>query len=183
MLIDSESIIKKLNLQEHPYEGGNFKEIYRSSILVSYEETSLEDKQDIYSTDNERKYLKKKLRPASTLIYYLLNKNQFSPIHRVKNDEIWHFYLGSPLIIYILGDEQYPTTVKLGNNLEDDESCLHYVIRKNSWFCAEVENKESFSLVGCTVSPGFDFEDFELGKKSELLVLYPQLKSIIEKFS
>lgn len=173
-MIDSELIIKKLNLQEHPYEGGNFRETYRSSDLVPYDEPLMTN-QDIY--------LKKKLRPASSLIYYLLNKDQFSPIHRVKSDEIWHFYLGSPLIIYILGDKQYPTIVKLGNNLEDDNSCLHYVIRKNSWFCAEVENKESFSLVGCTVSPGFDFEDFELGKKSELLTLYPQLESIIEKFS
>lgn len=173
-MIDSKLIIKKLNLQEHPYEGGNFRETYRSSDLVSYNE-SLMTNQDIY--------LKKKLRPASSLIYYLLNKDQFSPIHRVKSDEIWHFYLGSPLIIYILGDKQYPTIVKLGNNLEDDNSCLHYVIRKNLWFCAEVENKESFSLVGCTVSPGFDFEDFELGKKSELLILYPQLESIIERFS
>ena len=181
-MIDSELIIKKLNLQAHPYEGGNFKEIYRSPVLVSYDEASATN-QNIHSMDNKRKYLKKKVRPASTLIYYLLNKDQISPIHRVKNDEIWHFYLGSPLIIYILSAKQFPIIVKLGNNLEDDESCLHYVIRKNSWFCAEVENKESFSLVGCTVSPGFDFEDFELGKKSELLIHYPQLKSIIEKFS
>jgi uncharacterized protein len=181
-LTDSELIIKKLNLQEHPYEGGNFRETYRSSDLVSYDE-SLMTNQDIPCMDMKERSLKRKLRPASSLIYYLLNKDQFSPIHRVKSDEIWHFYLGSPLIIYILGNKQYPTKVKLGNNLEDDNSCLHYVIRKNSWFCAEVENKESFSLVGCTVSPGFDFEDFELGKKPELLILYPQHELIIEKFS
>ena len=181
-MIDSELIIKKLNLREHPYEGGNFRETYRSPVLVSYDE-SLVTSQDISSIDKKEKFLKTKLRPSSSLIYYLLNRDQFSPIHRVKNDEIWHFYLGSPLIIYILSDKQYPTTVKLGNSLENDDSCFHYVIRKNSWFCAEVENKESFSLVGCTVSPGFDFEDFELGKKSDLLILYPQLKSLIEKFS
>lgn len=182
MLIDSELVIRRLNLQEHPYEGGNFREVYRSAVLVSYDELSGTN-QNIHTVINQGKHLRKKLRSASTFIYYLLDKDQISPIHRVKNDEIWHFYLGSPLIIYVLDDKQYPTRVKLGNNLEDGETCIHYVIRKNSWFCAEVENKESFSLVGCTVSPGFDFEDFELGKKSELLVLYPQFKSIIEKFS
>lgn len=181
MLIDSEFIIKKLDLQAHPYEGGNFKETYRSTVFVSYNKLLMYNK-DMDQTDSKRNS-DRELRPASTLIYYLLNKNQFSPLHRVGTDEIWHFYLGSPLIIYILSDEQYATIIKLGHNIEDDDCYLHYVIRENSWFCAEVEDKESFSLVGCTVSPGFDFSDFELGKKSELLSVYPQHQSIIEKFS
>lgn len=182
MLIDAEFLIKKLNLQTHPYEGGNFKETYRSTVFVSYDKLPIHNNEDLYSA-KRKEHPERKLRPASTLIYYLLNKSQFSPIHRVRNDEIWHFYLGSPMIIYILSDEQLPTIVKLGNNLEDDKCCLHYIVRENSWFCAEVDDKESFSLVGCTVSPGFDFADFEMGKKSELLALYPQHESIIEKFS
>ena len=180
-MIDSEFLIKKLNLQAHPYEGGNFKETYRSSVFVSYDKLSGHNN-DIYSTYS-KKHSERKVRPASTLIYYLLNKNQFSPIHRVRTDEVWHFYLGSPLIMYILNDEQYPTIVKLGHNIEEDGCYLHYVIKENSWFCAEVEDKKSFSLVGCTVSPGFDFADFELGMKSELLTAFPQHRSIIEKFS
>lgn len=182
MLIDAEFLIKKLNLQAHPYEGGNFKETYRSSVYVSYDKLSKNDNKDLYST-SRKEHPEGKLRPASTLIYYLLDKNQFSPLHRVRNDEIWHFYLGSPLIMYILSDKHLPTIVKLGNNIEDDDCSLHFVIRESSWFCAEVEDKKSFSLVGCTVSPGFDFADFELGKKSELLALYPQHETIINKFS
>ncbi len=181
-MIDAEFLIKKLNLRAHPYEGGYFKEIYRATDLVSYTESLLSNQ--THSSIMSKKNFVTQTRPASTMIYYLLNKNQISPIHRVKNDEIWHFYLGSPLIMYILNEEQNPTIVKLGNNLkDDDESCLNYAIKKNSWFCAEVYNKESFSLVGCTVSPGFDFEDFQLGNKTDLLLQYPQYTSIIEKFA
>lgn len=181
-MIDAEHLIRKLDLREHPYEGGYFKEIYRATDLVSYDELLLSNQ--TRSSIPKKKRFRTKTRPASTLIYYLLNKNQISPIHRVKNDEIWHFYLGSPLIIYLLNDEKYPTIVKLGNNLEDgEEYCLNYAIKKESWFCAEVYNKKSFSLVGCTVSPGFDFEDFQLGNKTDLLLQYPQYSSIIEKFA
>ena len=70
-----------------------------------------------------------KIRPASTLIYYLLVGNQYSAIHRVKSDEIWHFYLGSPVTIHIINEDRISPRIQLGNNLENGEN-IHYVVTK-----------------------------------------------------
>jgi predicted cupin superfamily sugar epimerase len=117
-------------------------------------------KKDENKISKEKTY-PKKIRPISTLIYYLLVGTQYSAIHRVKSDEIWHFYLGSPVTIHIINDEHISPRVQLGNNLENDDN-IHYVVTKDTWFCAEINDKTSFALMGCTVSPGFDYEDFEL---------------------
>ncbi len=131
---------------------------------------------------SEEKTYPEKIRPASTLIYYLLVGTQYSAIHRVKSDEIWHFYLGSPVTIHIINEERISQRVQLGNNLENDEN-LHYVVTKDTWFCAEINNKTSFALMSCTVSLGFDFDDFELGNRDKLLLQYPQHKDLIERFT
>jgi len=179
--IEADDLIKKLNLKEHKFEGGYYKETYRSLDVVSYGVES-------YSTlpDNDSNstniLVNTKSRPSSTLIFYLLKGNQFSPLHKVNQDEVWHFYLGSSLTLYLLDENEMITMVKLGNNISD--GCLfHYVVKKNTWFCAEVDDKTSFSLLGCTVAPGFEFDDFELGIKSDLLTSFPQHKSIIDKFA
>ena len=142
---------------------------------------------DFITRNMDMRFLKRpphpeKIRPASTLIYYLLVGNQYSAIHRVKSDEIWHFYLGSPVTIHLINEDHISPRIKLGNNLENDEN-IHYVVKKDTWFCAEVNNNMSFALMGCTVSPGFDFEDFELGNKDKLILQYPQHKDLIERFA
>lgn len=178
-MINAEFIIKKLELEKHTHEGGYFKESYRSPDIISIDKFHNKNHENKIS---EEKTYPKKIRPASTLIYYLLVGIQYSAIHRVKSDEIWHFYLGSPVTIHIINDEHISPRVQLGNNLENDDN-IHYVVTKDTWFCAEINDKTSFALMGCTVSPGFDFEDFELGSKDKLLLQYPQHKDLIERFT
>jgi uncharacterized protein len=157
----------------------DISESYRSPDMISNNE--FHSKKQEYEIYEESPY-PEKIRPASTLIYYLLVGNQYSAIHRVKSDEIWHFYLGSPVTIHIINDEHTSLRVQLGNNLENDDN-IHYVVTKDTWFCAEINDKTSFALMGCTVSPGFDYEDFELGSKDKLLLQYPQHKDLIERFT
>jgi uncharacterized protein len=178
-MINAEFIIKKLQLEKHIHEGGYFKESYRSPDIISNDKSH--DKKHESKISEEKTYTKK-IRPASTLIYYLLVGTQYSAIHRVNSDEIWHFYLGSPVTIHIINDENISPRVQLGNSFENDDN-IHYVVTKDTWFCAEINDKTSFALMGCTVSPGFDYEDFELGSKNKLLLQYPQHKDLIERFS
>lgn len=178
-MIDAEYIIGKLGLKMHVFEGGYFKESYRSPDVISY--SGIHNKIHKNEISKEAFFLDK-MRPASTLIYYLLVGNQYSAIHKVKSDEIWHFYLGSSVTIHIINEDLISPKIQLGNNLENGEN-IHYVVTKDTWFCAELTNKSSFALMGCTVSPGFDFEDFELGDKDELILQYPQHRELIERFA
>jgi predicted cupin superfamily sugar epimerase len=145
--------INHLNLQPHP-EGGFFKETYRSSEKIS----SLPER-----FEGTRNF--------STAIYFLLRSEDRSVFHRIKSDELWHFYQGSTLSIYVLTDEGM-TIHKLGSNPEQGES-LQVVIPANCWFGAKVESLNEFALCGCTVAPGFDFQDFEMADRNELLKKYP----------
>lgn len=177
MNTDVRHIIDKLNLTEH-IEGGYFKETYRSNIMVTYESHTICDNK-IHSNTNVSS---QPIRPLYTLIYYLLVNDQFSAFHKVRNDEIWHFYKGSSVTIYILDESNSTLKIKLGNDFDGD-NYLHYLIKGNTWFGAELNDKSSYALMGCTVSPGFDFNDFELGRKIELLQKYPQHKEIIQRLT
>jgi len=157
--------IEKLNLIKHP-EGGYFKEIYRSNEII------------------DQNHLPERFRGTrclSTSIYFLLKGDKFSAFHRIKSDEIWHFHAGTALMIYIIDENGELSVLKLGSNYEKEEQ-FQITIPKESWFAAKVINKNSFSLVGCTVAPGFDFTDFELGKKDELLQKYSQHKELLDLF-
>jgi len=179
IMIDAEYIIGKLGLKMHAFEGGYFKESYRSLDMIS--NNGFHNKKYEHEISKETP-CPERMRPASTLIYYLLVGNQYSAIHRVRSDEIWHFYLGSSVTIHIINEDLISPKIQLGNNLENGEN-IHYVVTKDTWFCAELTNKSSFALMGCTVSPGFDFEDFELGDKGELILQYPQHRELIERFA
>ena len=157
--------IEKLDLRQHP-EGGFFTEVYRSTRYVNLPEY-----------DGPRS--------VCTAIYYLLIGDQFSFFHRIKSDEIWHFYTGSSLSLQIIEEEEKKislTEIKLGSNIDNTET-FQAVIKSGSWFAASVIDHESYSLVGCTVSPGFDYRDWEIGQLQTLKRLYPQYKSVIEKYA
>ena len=154
--------INKLKLQKHP-EGGYFNEIYRSGEM--FEASVLPER---YMGD----------RAFSTSIYFLLDGKDISTFHKLQSDEIWHFYDGSPVRIYIITPERALEERVLGYNLDNNET-LQTVINKDSWFGAELVDKSSFCLVGCTVSPGFDFQDFEMGKRELLLKEYPEFSGTI----
>ncbi|MBI9037170.1 MAG: cupin domain-containing protein [Bacteroidales bacterium] len=157
--------IEKLNLQKHP-EGGYFKEIYRSKEIIK------PNALPPYFDGN---------RNISTSIYFLLKSEDFSSFHKIKSDEIWHFYQGSPLTIFLIINGKI-VKLLLGNNLDNGES-FQQIVPKNSWFAACVNCPNSFSLIGCTVAPGFNFNDFEIAKRKELLSNYPSLHEKINKLT
>lgn len=164
--MNAEYLIEKLGLQQHP-EGGYYRETYRC--------------QDLINTDNSLIRYDTK-RNASTAIYYLLKGQDFSAFHRLKSDEILHFYSGSSLIIHLINPQGEYIQKKLGSNLANEET-FQIVINHGDWFASQVGQPDSYSLIGCTVSPGFDFADFELGNRDELGKLYPQHQTIIHQFT
>lgn len=161
-----DKIIKTLDLEPHP-EGGYFKETYRSAGEIKEDRLN-----PIYK--GKRNY--------STCIYFLLTSNNFSAFHRIKQDEIWHFYDGSPIRLHIISEMGVHSEYIIGRNFSTGET-PQLIVSGGSWFAAEVINKNDFSLVGCTVSPGFSFEDFELISRKELILKFPEHKSVITKFT
>jgi len=117
-----------------------------------------------------------------TSIYFLLRGDNFSAFHRIKSDEMWHFYEGSSVVIHVLTSVGEYREVKLGRNLEKGE-LPQIMVNAGDWFGAEVIDKNSYALVGCTVAPGFEFEDFELGSKRKLLSEYPKLRELIDRLA
>lgn len=121
-------------------------------------------------------------RPFSTAIYFLLPHGNFSAFHRIKSDELWHFYEGCPLNIHVIHPNGDYECLKLGSNLNNGES-YQLVVPANAWFASEPTGETgTFALVGCTVSPGFDFADFELAEADILLEQYPNHEQLIRRF-
>ncbi|HBL76914.1 MAG: hypothetical protein A2W90_00895 [Bacteroidetes bacterium GWF2_42_66] len=159
--------IEKLELQEHP-EGGWFNETYRA-----VERIEKENLPQRYPSS----------RCFSTTIYYLLEGGDRSVFHRLKSDETWHFYTGTSSIrLFIISPEGKLTQHLVGSNPDHDET-FQLLIPQNHWFAAELTNIEGYSLIGCTVAPGFEFDDFEMGKRSDLIEIFPQHREIIEKLT
>ena len=161
-----QQIIDKYQLQQHP-EGGWYKESYKSEELIAH--SALPKR---FGGD----------RHFSTAIYFLLESGNFSAFHRIKSDECWHFYMGGPLIIYILDPNGQYKEVALGADLEKGE-VFQYVVPANSWFASRPAQNSQYSFVGCTVSPGFDFEDFELTDAEPLIIQYPQYADLIRSLT
>lgn len=145
-------LIQALGLSPHP-EGGFFRETHRSDLSVT-------------RPDGIR-------RQASTAIYYLLETGDFSAWHRIASDELWHFYAGHPLDIHVLQGSQCQTW-RLGNPLETPGASFQHLVPAGAWFAAEpaaglpTDTQPAYSLVGCTVAPGFEFSEFELANANDL---------------
>ena len=117
----------------------------------------------------------------STAIYYLLQNDDKSHFHRIASDELWFFHNGNPLeIVYIQNGSI--RTIILGNDIEKGE-VPQAMIPMGVWFASRIKDESGYSLVSCTVAPGFDFTDFELARKEEMLFDYPHLEVYIEKFA
>ena len=158
--------IKHLRLKPHP-EGGYYQETYRSPEIIA-------------RTDLPKRY--KGSRSFTTAIYFLLRGNQFSAFHRLKSDEIWHFYEGSPLLIRLTTKNKRISTVKLGLNADNGEQ-PQIVIKSGTWFAAELGEANSYTLIGCTVAPGFDFADFEMGARKTLCRKFPRHLAMITRLT
>lgn len=157
--------VTSLALTPHP-EGGYFKETYRSTDALPV------------GVFGERF---SGPRNVSTGIYYLLEAGDFSAFHRIKSDEMWHFYAGGALDLHVL-DQSGHTSIRLGREVVHGDH-LQYVVPAGAWFAATPAEGSSFSLLGCTVSPGFDFADFEMASFAELNALFPSHRDVVTRFT
>jgi predicted cupin superfamily sugar epimerase len=161
-----QKLIEQFSLEEHP-EGGYFKETYRSECTIP--EAVLGD-----NFDGDRNY--------STSIYFLLTSDTFSAFHKIHQDEMWHFYQGSPLTIHMISPKGEYTKQVVGLNFEEGE-LPQFTVPKETWFASEVNDPDNYAFVGCTVSPGFDIRDFELPERIELTELHPQHQKVIKRLT
>jgi predicted cupin superfamily sugar epimerase len=162
MVYTAKYFIDKLGMQAHP-EGGYFVETYRAGEYIPKEGLPVQ-------YNGKRNF--------STGIYFLMEGGFFSAFHKLKSDEMWHFYYGSAMVVYVIDISGNLRTIKVGNNVEVGE-VFQAVVPAGCWFASRPLDKNSFSLVGCTVSPGFDFADFEMAKRDNLVAEYPQHKDLI----
>lgn len=150
--------IDTLQLQAHP-EGGYYRETYRSARMVP----------DVQ-------------RHISTGIYFLLEHGNFSAFHQIQSDEMWHFYAGQALDVLELLPSGELTCTRLGPDVLHGEVFQH-VVPAQTWFASRVADGGQFSLVGCTVAPGFDFQDFSLADRKTLCARFPQHSQTITELT
>lgn len=163
---DANYYMTKLGMEPHP-EGGFYKRTFESEEKTSDQELSVE-------FEGKRKLY--------TSIFFLLGSNDISHLHRLKSDELWYYHAGSPLTIHVIDENGNYKESKLGINLDEGE-IPQVLVPKNSIFGSSVRDEDTFSLVGCMVSPGFEFQDFELFTQEELLSKYPQHRDVITKLA
>jgi predicted cupin superfamily sugar epimerase len=156
-------IITRLGLQPHP-EGGFFAETFRSTSLLTLPDG--------------------RVRASGTAIYYLLCTGTFSALHRVASDETWHFYDGAPLELTTITPEGVMQKVLLGRDLEAGE-LPQWVVPAGIWQGARPVSTggADYSLVGCTVAPGFDFADFAMPDGAQLVNLFQQHAEEVRKLT
>ena len=163
-MLTAKELIDRYKMLSHP-EGGYFLETYRSNEMISGKNLPSRFGGD---------------RSFCTSIYFLLEGNQYSAFHRIKSDELWHFYTGSPLNIYVIYPDGRGVVLKLGDDISAGCS-FQQLVPAGSWFASRLSEKDSFSFVGCTVAPGFDFADFELADKTSLLKEHPSWQEWINE--
>lgn len=157
--------IKHLDLRPHT-EGGFFTETYRSKVNIEASALPIG-----YTGD----------RRTATSIYYLLRSEDIRKMHRIKSDELWYFHQGSPMKVHSIDCAGKKTSKILGSNPTKAEK-FYIEIPANTIFAAEVMQPDSFSLVSCVVSPGFEYEDFELFGLEDLEQTFPQHSELFKRF-
>lgn len=165
--------VQHLGLVPHP-EGGFYRQTYRSELVLPKEALP-----SSYTGP----------RAASTAIYFLLDSGNFSAFHRLRADEMWHFYAGASLLVHVIEPGGQCSKIKVGNDLDRSDN-LQALVKAGCWFASEVASStgsasddQNFALVGCTVSPGFEFDDFELARRDELAQRYPQHRELIGRLT
>jgi len=153
-----EEIIEHFKLEPLPEEGGFYRETYRSKEMI-----------------NEGKSIK-------TSIYYLVTPTSFSALHRLKQDEIFHFYAGDPVEMLQLKPNGDSEVVKIGNNFKENEK-PQVIVPKGIWQGTKLVEGGSWALLGTTCSPAFDFKDFTIGQKEDLIQKYYSQKQMIQKLT
>lgn len=164
-MTDIPQLIDQLALAPHP-EGGYFKETYRSGGYIAGNAEG--------PLPGGRSY--------STGIYFLLGPGDFSAFHRIRSDELWHFYEGGPLHIFVIDEAGTLSLITLGRDIAGGQT-YQAVVKAGHWFASAPAQPGQFSLVGCTVAPGFDFRDFEMADRAGLIASYPQHDELITRLT
>lgn len=172
---DKQRLIDRFQLAPHP-EGGHYRETQRDTQRVS---RILDPGSDAANVS----------RAASTCIYYLLCDGAYSAWHRIRSDEVWHFYAGDPIDVHVIDSVGRLATHRLGNALAHDNASFQVVVPAGCWFAAQcvelADNADAagFALVGCTVAPGFEFGDFELADIEALAARYPSHAPLLRQLA
>lgn len=157
--LTASNLISQLKLERH-IEGGCFKRVYESKYKIQI------------NTVSERR--------IASAIYFLLEGHDFSAFHRLKSDEIWAYNYGSPLKIYLIDYDGALQQMTLG---DPENPTFQITIPANQWFAAEVNDKSSFTLISCFVTPGFEYHDFELANRQMLVSQYPSYADLINRLT
>lgn len=165
--MDADDIIRILKLEPLAGEGGYYRETYRSRGKIP--------QHDLPSTYQGDKHF-------GTAVYYLVTPGAFSALHRLPGDEIFHFYLGDPVIMLQLYPEDGGRKVILGNDIERGQN-LQVEVPGGVWQGLCLMEGGKFALMGTTMVPGFDYEDFELGNREQLKILFPSFPQLIERLT
>ena len=160
----AEDVKKLLGLQPHPREGGWYVRTYEAGEKVDAE--AFED----------RRY--PGARRTGTAIYYLLEPETFSEMHRLKSDEVFHFYAGDAVEMLQLRENEGAMVV-IGNDLLRGQR-PQVVVEREVWQGSRLVEGGQWALLGCTVSPGFEFEDYEAGVREELCETWPEFAKEIQ---
>jgi predicted cupin superfamily sugar epimerase len=159
-------VIELLGLQKHPVEGGYFVETYRSGVTLPAE----------VLPDNPGP------RSLGTAIYYLLTPDTFSAMHRLPTDEVFHFYMGDPVEMLQLPPDGPGRAVRLGNDLAAGDR-PQVVVPGGHWQGASLAEGGSFALLGTTMAPGFDYDDYQTGDRAELTAAHPEFAERITRLT
>jgi predicted cupin superfamily sugar epimerase len=162
-MLTSDQIKTLFHLKPHPEEGGYFIETYRSSETLS--EKALPSRY-------------KGVRSFGTAIYYLLTPETISAIHRLRSDEVFHFYLGDPVEMLQLWPDGSGRILILGSDILNGME-PQVIVPRGVWQGARLIKDGKFALLGTTVTPGFEFADYESGRRDQLVNSHPQFQEFI----
>ena len=163
-MVNAKQLIAKLNLKPLEIEGGYYAETFRSGEKISVDCLPERYKSERY---------------ISTAIYYLLTPDTKSRLHRIFSDEIFHFYLGDPVEMLQLRSSGSSNIIYIGNDIMAGQR-PQVLVPGGVWQGSRLVEGGELALMGTTVAPGFEFEDYENGKREELTELFPQHKGLIE---
>jgi predicted cupin superfamily sugar epimerase len=166
-MLTAQEIIKFFQMKPLPDEGGYYVETYRAKGKIT--QANLPPGYSAW-------------RNFSTAILYLLTPDTFSRLHRVRSDEVFHFYLGDPVTMLQLHPDASSKIIILGQDILNGQ-CVQAVVPAGVWQGCFLNQGGKFALLGCTVSPGFEFADYESGRQNELLDKYPEQQDLIIKLT
>lgn len=160
-MLNAEQIIAALRLQPHPIEGGFFRETWRSV--------------ETWVGPGGR-------RSVGTAIYYLLTPETYSEMHRLPGDEVFHFYLGDPVTMLQIRADGCGQTMVLGNRLDLGHQ-PQVVVPRGTWQGSYLADGGTVALLGATMAPGFDYSDYETGRRDELVSAFPDWAALIRRLT